>query len=70
MSFLLLLFIVQFVFFLFPLVGVSQSRGYADLAQVCLWEYHVPLSSPGGLLLPSRLGTGVWQWESPPGFSV
>jgi hypothetical protein len=35
--------------------------GYADLAHVCLWEYHMPLSSPGGLLLPSRLGSGVWQ---------
>jgi hypothetical protein len=27
------------------------------------------LSSPGGLLLPSQLVTGVWRRESPPGFS-
>jgi hypothetical protein len=24
----------------------------------------VPLSSPGGLLLPSRLGTGIWWGEA------
>jgi hypothetical protein len=44
--------------------------GYADLAWVCLWEYRVPLSSSGGLLLPRRLGAGIWWHESPPGFSV
>jgi hypothetical protein len=44
--------------------------GYADLAQGCLWEYHMLLSSPGGLLLPRRLGTGIWQHGSPPGFSI
>jgi hypothetical protein len=31
---------------LFSLVGVSLSRGYADLAQGCLWKYHVPFSLP------------------------
>jgi hypothetical protein len=44
--------------------------GYADLAQGCLWEYCVPLSSPGGLLLPSRLGAGIWWHKNPPGFSI
>jgi hypothetical protein len=31
--------------------------GYADLAQGCLWKYHIPLSSPCGLhrLKPSGL---------------
>jgi hypothetical protein len=37
-------------------VGVSLSRGYADLAQDCLWEYHVLLSSPRGLCLPKWSG--------------
>jgi hypothetical protein len=32
--------------------------GYADLAQGCLWEYHVPLSSSCGLR-PSKL-SGRW----------
>jgi hypothetical protein len=42
-------------FSLFSLgAGQSVQGGYADLAQGCLWEYHVPLSSPGGLLL--------WSW--------
>jgi hypothetical protein len=50
--------------------GSVCPGGYADLAHVCLWEYCVPLSSPGGLLLPSRLGTGIWWCRSPPGFSV
>jgi hypothetical protein len=50
--------------------GQSVQGGYADLAQGCLWEYRVPLSSPGGLLLTSRLGAGVWWHGSPPGFSV
>jgi hypothetical protein len=37
MSLLFLLLITQFLFF--PRVGVGLSRGYADLAQACLWEY-------------------------------
>jgi hypothetical protein len=44
--------------------------GYADLAQGCLWEYCMPLSSPGCLLLPSRLGAGLWWHRSSPGFSI
>jgi hypothetical protein len=28
--------------------------GYANLAQGCLWEYHMPLSSPCGLCLPKQ----------------
>jgi hypothetical protein len=60
------------VFFsLFSLGGGSVCPGgYADLTQGCLWEYCMPFSSPGGLLLPSRLGAGIWQWGSPPGFSI
>jgi hypothetical protein len=51
------LFVVVYysVFFLFfAWVGLVCLGGYADLAQGCLWEYHVPLSSPGGLLLSSQ----------------
>jgi hypothetical protein len=33
--------------------GSVCPGGYAELAQGCLWEYSVPLSSPGGLLLSS-----------------
>jgi hypothetical protein len=54
MSFLLLLLIIQVFFSFFPWVGVSLSRGLCYLAQCCLWEYHVPLSSPGGLRLSSQ----------------
>jgi hypothetical protein len=65
------LFIIQFVFFsFFPGWVLVCPGGYADLAQDCLWEYCMLLSSPGGLLLHSRLETGVWQGRSPPGFSV
>jgi hypothetical protein len=65
------LFIIQFDFFLFfPWVAVSLSRGYADLAQGCLWEYRMPLSSPGGLLLPSQIGAGIWWHGNLPGFLV
>jgi hypothetical protein len=39
-------------------VGVGLSRGYADLAQGCLWEYCIPLSLPCGLLLPKW--SGCW----------
>jgi hypothetical protein len=43
------------VFFSFSLGGGPVCpRGYADLTQGCLWEYHMPLSSPGGLLLLSQ----------------
>jgi hypothetical protein len=36
--------------------GSVCPGGYADLVQDCLWEYHVPLSSPCGLHLPKRSG--------------
>jgi hypothetical protein len=39
--------------------------GYADLAQGCLWEYCMPLSSPCGLRLPKPCGhwclAAVWE---------
>jgi hypothetical protein len=49
-SFLLLLVIIQFFFSFFPGWWLVCPGGYADLAQGCLWEYHMPLSSPCGLL--------------------
>jgi hypothetical protein len=50
-SLLFLLLITQFLFF--SLGGGSVCpRGYADLTQGCLWEYHVPLSSLCGPRLP------------------
>jgi hypothetical protein len=59
------------VFFsFFPGCESVCPGGYADLFQGCLWEYHVPLSSPGSLLLPSRIGAGLWWHGSPPGFSI
>jgi hypothetical protein len=64
-----LLFSLVFSLF-FPGWGSVCPGGYADLAQGCLWEYSMPLSSPGGLLLPSRLGTGVWWHGNPPCFSI
>jgi hypothetical protein len=67
---LLVYYSVFFFSFYPPWVGVSLSRGYADLAQGCLWEYRVLLSSPCGLLLPGRIGAGIWRCGSPPGFSV
>jgi hypothetical protein len=39
-------------FSFFPGWGLVCPGGYADLAQGCLWKYHVPLSSPYGLCLP------------------
>jgi hypothetical protein len=66
-SLLLLLLITQFLFF--PPVDVGLSRGYAVLAQGCLWEYRVPLGSPCPLFT-SGLGTGNWWPRGPPGFSV
>jgi hypothetical protein len=53
-------------FFLFSLGG-GQSVQEAML--ICPREYCMPLiCSPGGL--PSRVGAGVWQRRSPPGFSI
>jgi hypothetical protein len=64
-SFLLLLFIIQFFFSFFPGWELVCPGGYADLAQGCLWEYHVLLSSPCGLRLPKpsgrcHLGAAIW----------
>jgi hypothetical protein len=42
----------------FPGWGLICPGGYADLAQGCLWEYHVPLSSPCGPCLPKPPGRG------------
>jgi hypothetical protein len=65
------LFMIQFGFFsFFSWLGVSLSRWLCWSVQGCLWEYCMLLSSPDGLLLPSRLGAGVWQHGSLPGFSV
>jgi hypothetical protein len=49
---------LSFSFFVlfFPWMGVSLSGGYAGLAQGCLWEYCIPLSSPCGLRLPKPSG--------------
>jgi hypothetical protein len=66
-SFLLLLLIIQFFFF-FPWVGSVCPGGYADLAQGCLWEYCMPLSSSCGPHLPKR--SGGWRCRSPPRFPV
>jgi hypothetical protein len=43
-------------FSFFPGWGSVCPGGYADLAQDCLWEYRVPLSSPCGLRLPKPSG--------------
>jgi hypothetical protein len=51
-----LLFSLVFFSFFPGWVSVCPG-GYADLAQGCLWEYHVPLSSPGGLHLPKWSGS-------------
>jgi hypothetical protein len=54
-SLLFLLLITQFLFFS-PEWGSVCPRGCADLAQGCLWEYCVPLSSPCSLHLPKPSG--------------
>jgi hypothetical protein len=43
-------------FSFFPGLGSVCPGGYADLAHGCLWENHVPLSSPCGLRLPKPSG--------------
>jgi hypothetical protein len=65
MSFLSLLLIIQFFFSFFPGWGSVCPGGYADLAQGCLWEYHVLLSSPCGPHLPKQSGHWclVVAWE-------
>jgi hypothetical protein len=47
-----------FSFSFFPGWGSFCPGDYADLAQGCLWEYHLPLSSPCGLRLPKP--SGCW----------
>jgi hypothetical protein len=54
------------VFFpFFPGWGSVCPGDSADLAQGCLWEYHVPLSSPCGPCLPKPSGrwclAAVWE---------
>jgi hypothetical protein len=46
----------RFFFSFFPGWGLVCPGGCADLAQGCLWEYRVPLSSPCGLHLPKPSG--------------
>jgi hypothetical protein len=81
-SFLLLLF-MQFVFFS-PGWGSVCPGGYADLAQGCLWEYHVLLSSSCGPRLPKPSGRWclvavqdpswflhlTWSWDAMHGLEV
>jgi hypothetical protein len=53
-----------FSFSFFPGWGLICPGDYTDLAQGCLWEYCVPLSSPCGLRLPKP--SGCWHlavWE-------
>jgi hypothetical protein len=54
-----------FSFSFFPGWGSVCPGGYADLAQGCLWEYHILLSSPCGphLSKPSWLWHLVAVWE-------
>jgi hypothetical protein len=47
----------RFFFSFFPGWGLVSPGGYTDLAQGCLWEYHMPLSSPCGLRLPKPSGS-------------
>jgi hypothetical protein len=54
---------------LFPWVGLVFPGGYADLAQRCLWEYCVLLSSPCPHL-PKQSGRGRLAAWGPLGFSV
>jgi hypothetical protein len=44
-------------FSFFPGWGLVCPGDYADVAQGCLWEYHIPLSSLGGLHLPKWSGS-------------
>jgi hypothetical protein len=63
MSLLFLLLIIQFLFF--PRVGSVCPGGYADLAQGCVWKYHIPLNSPCPRLpKPSGCGHLVAQGPS------
>jgi hypothetical protein len=46
-----------FFFLFFPGWGLVCPGAYAHLAQGCLWEYHVSLSSPCCLHFPKRSGS-------------
>jgi hypothetical protein len=48
--------VLRFFSLFFPGWGSVCPGGHADLAQGCLWEYHVLLSSPCGLRLPKLSG--------------
>jgi hypothetical protein len=59
------LFIIQ-VFFLFSL---DRGQSFQGAMLICPMEYRMPLiCSPG--CLPSRVGAGIWQDGSTPGFSI
>jgi hypothetical protein len=49
---------LSFSFSFFPGWGSVCPGSYADLAQGCLWDYYVPLSSPCGPHLPKL--SGCW----------
>jgi hypothetical protein len=71
MSFLLLLFIIQFFVSFFPGWGSVCPGSYADLAQGCLWSTVHHLAHLVVHVFPSCLGTGIWQWpRGPPGLRL
>jgi hypothetical protein len=67
-SLLFLLFINSFYFF--TLWGMVWPDSYVDLAHSCLWEYHVPLSSPCGLHIPKPSGNSHQAWETGSGLGA
>jgi hypothetical protein len=68
---LLLVFIVLIAYYSVSLFSPGWGSvclgGYADLAEGCLWEYHVPLSSPC-LCLPKPSGHGQLAARGPSWF--
>jgi hypothetical protein len=60
-----LLFSLFFSLFFPPGWGSVCPGGYTDLAQCCLWEYHMPLSSPGDLCLPKQSGSWRLAMQEP-----
>jgi hypothetical protein len=62
------LFSLVFFFSFFPGWGSVCPGGYADLAQGCLWEYRMPLSSPGGVRLPKQSGSWSLAVQEPSWF--
>jgi hypothetical protein len=62
--------VVCFFLFFTPGWGSVCLGSYADLGQVCLWEYHMLLSSPGGLCLPNQSGSWHLAARTPPCFSI